>query len=347
MAVVAHPTAAQHGGRSPRRHADVTRDVVATLETPSRGYVLLLLLPRSARSCRAPHLRGAGQGRTRPRRLQPADLLERLHHDLRVLGGYRTRRHADLGDSVPLPVALAHGGVPLHRGDDGVRGHDRGALPDHPHRAPVDLLLAAAVSQPAVPLAQLQVAAHLGRLRDLDLPHGVHHVPRVRADSRHRGGAGQGDRAGGRRSTRSPRWAGRAPTTSGGITPAPISTWPRWRRRWCSRCTPWCRWDFAVSIVPGWHGTIFAPYFVAGAIYSGIGMVLTLIIPLRRALTVEHMITGVPLRQPGQADAAHRLDPVLRLRDGVLRRVVQRKHVRADHLLPPRLRARCGGPGGR
>ena len=44
-------------------------------------------------------------------------------------------------------------------------------------------------------------------------------------------------------------------------------------------------------IVPGWHGTIFAPYFVAGAIYSGLGMVLTLIIPLRRALKIEHMIT--------------------------------------------------------
>ena len=50
-------------------------------------------------------------------------------------------------------------------------------------------------------------------------------------------------------------------------------------------------WDFAVSIVPGWHGTIFAPYFVAGAIYSGIGMVLTLMIPLRKVLRLEHMIT--------------------------------------------------------
>jgi Ni/Fe-hydrogenase subunit HybB-like protein len=50
-------------------------------------------------------------------------------------------------------------------------------------------------------------------------------------------------------------------------------------------------WDFAMSIVPGWHGTIFAPYFVAGAIYSGIGMVFTLLIPLRRALKLEHMIT--------------------------------------------------------
>ncbi len=50
-------------------------------------------------------------------------------------------------------------------------------------------------------------------------------------------------------------------------------------------------WDFAMSIVPGWHGTIFAPYFVAGAIYSGVGMVLTLLIPLRKALKIEHMIT--------------------------------------------------------
>ncbi len=50
-------------------------------------------------------------------------------------------------------------------------------------------------------------------------------------------------------------------------------------------------WDFAMGLVPGWHGTIFAPYFVAGAIYSGIGMVLTLIIPLRKVLKIEHLLT--------------------------------------------------------
>jgi molybdopterin-containing oxidoreductase family membrane subunit len=49
--------------------------------------------------------------------------------------------------------------------------------------------------------------------------------------------------------------------------------------------------DFTIAILPGWHSTIFPPYFVAGAIYSGIGMVLTLIIPLRRVLKIEHMIT--------------------------------------------------------
>ena len=50
-------------------------------------------------------------------------------------------------------------------------------------------------------------------------------------------------------------------------------------------------WDFAMGLVPGWHGTIFAPYFVAGAIYSGVGMVFTLVIPLRKVLHLEHMIT--------------------------------------------------------
>ena len=42
--------------------------------------------------------------------------------------------------------------------------------------------------------------------------------------------------------------------------------------------------DFAVGIIPGWHATIFPPYFVAGAIYAGFAMVLTLAIPLRKLL---------------------------------------------------------------
>jgi molybdopterin-containing oxidoreductase family membrane subunit len=50
-------------------------------------------------------------------------------------------------------------------------------------------------------------------------------------------------------------------------------------------------WDFAMSIVPGWHTTIFAPYFVAGAIFSGTGMVMTLIIPLRKLQRLERLIT--------------------------------------------------------
>jgi Ni/Fe-hydrogenase subunit HybB-like protein len=49
--------------------------------------------------------------------------------------------------------------------------------------------------------------------------------------------------------------------------------------------------DFSIAIVPGWHTTIFPPYFVAGAIYSGFAMVLTLCIPLRKAYKLEGFIT--------------------------------------------------------
>lgn len=56
-------------------------------------------------------------------------------------------------------------------------------------------------------------------------------------------------------------------------------------------------WDFALSIVPGWHSTIFAPYFVAGAIHSGLAMVITLLIPLRKIFKFEHLITMRILEQ--------------------------------------------------
>jgi Ni/Fe-hydrogenase subunit HybB-like protein len=49
--------------------------------------------------------------------------------------------------------------------------------------------------------------------------------------------------------------------------------------------------DFAVAVLPGWHATIFPPYFVAGAIYAGFAMVLTLAIPLRKMYGLEDFIT--------------------------------------------------------
>jgi molybdopterin-containing oxidoreductase family membrane subunit len=49
--------------------------------------------------------------------------------------------------------------------------------------------------------------------------------------------------------------------------------------------------DFAVSQVPGWHTTIFPPYFVAGAIHSGFAMVMTLAIPARAAYGLKDFIT--------------------------------------------------------
>jgi Ni/Fe-hydrogenase subunit HybB-like protein len=51
-------------------------------------------------------------------------------------------------------------------------------------------------------------------------------------------------------------------------------------------------WDFAMGLVPGWHATIFPPYFVAGAIFSGVAMVITLSIPLRKVFKLERIITA-------------------------------------------------------
>jgi molybdopterin-containing oxidoreductase family membrane subunit len=58
--------------------------------------------------------------------------------------------------------------------------------------------------------------------------------------------------------------------------------------------------DFAAGIVPGWHATIFPPYFVAGAIYSGFAMVLTLAIPLRYAYGLQGLVTARHLDNMGK-----------------------------------------------
>jgi len=49
--------------------------------------------------------------------------------------------------------------------------------------------------------------------------------------------------------------------------------------------------DFATSVIPGWHTTIFPPYFVAGAIFSGFAMVLTLMLVTRKLFNLENYIT--------------------------------------------------------
>ena len=69
------------------------------------------------------------------------------------------------------------------------------------------------------------------------------------------------------------RWAGAARPGTGTATGRPTCCWPGWRRRWSSRSTRSSRSTSPSAIVPGWHSTIFPPYFVAGAIFSGFAMV--------------------------------------------------------------------------
>lgn len=60
-------------------------------------------------------------------------------------------------------------------------------------------------------------------------------------------------------------------------------------------------WDFGMSLVPAWHSTVFAPYFVIGAVHSGVSAVVTLMVILRRVFHLEHYIT------PDHFDAIGRL----------------------------------------
>jgi Ni/Fe-hydrogenase subunit HybB-like protein len=67
--------------------------------------------------------------------------------------------------------------------------------------------------------------------------------------------------------------------------------------------------DFAIALVPGWHTTIFPPYFVAGAIYSGFAMVLMLAIPIRKIYGLEDFITERHLQNSAKVMLATGLRP--------------------------------------
>ena len=91
--------------------------------------------------------------------------------------------------------------------------------------------------------------------------------------------------------TASWRWAGEARLGTGAATRRHTCSWPAWQRPWLSRVHTVVSFDFTIGIIPGWHSTIFPPYFVAGAIYSGFAMVLTLSIPLRSRFKLQEFIT--------------------------------------------------------
>ena len=126
------------------------------------------------------------------------------------------------------------------------------------------------------PLAELQVAAGVGRVRDLDLPHHQRGVLHRRAGAGHRGAARSGDRDQADRSTRCCRWAGRARTRSGATTAARYGLFAALATPLVLSVHSVVSFDFAMALVPGWHSTLFAPFFVDGAIFSGFAMVLIL-----------------------------------------------------------------------
>ena len=78
--------------------------------------------------------------------------------------------------------------------------------------------------------------------------------------------------------------------------------------------------DFSTSVVPGWHGTIFLPYFGVGAIYGGFCMLITLLVPLRelyKLRTSSRSVTSICAAVSSCDGAAHHLH----LPDGVFHRL--------------------------
>ena len=178
-------------------------------------------------------------GHGRGRQAHPAVVGDVYHH-LRVLDRHRARGHPHLRRALPLPRQVADLDLPRGGGHDGVRGHDRRSLPAHPRGPHVVRLLADALSEPALSLAELQVAAGLGRLRHLHLPDHQRGVlprgPRARhrcaPRQRHRlqeeGLHGDGPRLG---------------RLGFPVAPLPPRLWalsPPSPPRSCSPCTAWC-----------------------------------------------------------------------------------------------------------
>ena len=167
-----------------------------------------------------------------------------------------------------------------------------GIFPVVPPGAPVARLLAVPLPEHDGDVAELPQPADLGRVRRLDLRHGVAALLVRRADPRPRHAA---------RPVAEPRRARRLRHAGDGLARLGATLAPLRDGLLC--CSPALAtplvvsvhtivsFDFAVGIVPGWHATIFPPYFVAGAIYAGFAMVLTLAIPLRRIYGLQDFIT--------------------------------------------------------
>ena len=150
-------------------------------------------------------------------------------------------------------------------------------------------------------LAAVPQPADLGRLRGLDLRRRCRCCSGTPAWSPTWRRCAIGPRTSGRRGCSAcSRSAGAVRRGTGRATRRPTCCWPASRRRWSSRSTRVVSFDFAIGMIPGWHATIFPPYFVAGAIYAGFAMVLTLAIPLRVVYGLEDFITMRHLENMGK-----------------------------------------------
>ena len=269
------------------------------------------------------HLLPALQGHRRSGASNDPGRLGLRHHQLRLVDRHRPRGHADLRHPAAAAPGVAHVDQPLRRGHDAVRGGlrrrlSRSSTPGRPWLAywlfPYPNTMGA--------LAELPQPADLGRVRGLDLRHGVGAVlvrrphPRPRHAARPRAASRFAQLVYGMLAM---GWRGSARALAQLRDRLPAAGRPGHAARGLGAHGGELRLR-GRAIVPGWHATIFPPYFVAGAIYAGFAMVLTLAIPLRKFYGLEDFITMQAPREHGQGHARHRPHRGLRLHDGGLHR---------------------------
>ena len=215
------------------------------------------------------------------------------HHQLRLVGRHRPRGHPDLGDLAPAQARLANVDQPLRRGDDPVRRRLRGAdaglrihlgrpwvfywLTPYPNtmgmwpnwRSPLvwDVFAVSTYATVSLLFWYVGLIPDLATLRDRSKNKLAKYIYGMMAMG-WRGSARHWN-----------RYQTAYLLLAGLATPLVVSVHTV------------VSFDFTIGIVPGWHSTIFPPYFVAGAIYSGFAMVLTLAIPLRARFKLHDFIT--------------------------------------------------------
>ena len=213
-------------------------------------------------------------------------------HQLRLVDRHRTRGHVDLGDSAPLEAGLADVDQPLCRGDDALCRGLRGPLsacftwagpgsstgccriptpwasgPSGAVRSIWDVFAVSTYATVSLLFWYVGLIPDLATLRDRAQNRWAQYIYGILAMG----------------------WRGSA------------RHWHRYRTAYillAGLATPLVvsvhtivALDFTVAILPGWHSTIFPPYFVAGAIFSGFAMVVTLALPLRAAFGLHDFIT--------------------------------------------------------
>ena len=273
-------------------------------------------------------------------RRQPAGRLGLVHHQLRLLDRHRPRRHADLGRALPVPPAVAHRHQPRGRGDDALRGGLRGHLPDHPPRAgrgsptgssripnargPLWVNFNSPLAWDIFAISTYGLVSltfwYMGLLPDLA-------TVRDRATHPWRKALYNAMSFGWTGSHRAWRHYESAYMVLAALaTPLVFSVHTI------------VSFDFATSVMPGWHTTIFPPYFVIGAIFSGFAMVITLMTFMRGYFGMKHYITLNHMEAMAKILHAHRHAGRLRLLDRVLHGVVLGQRVGGLHLQEPRVR---------